>query len=57
MFVVAEQFISNIVDEYGEHPVSTKDDGGIWYPPQQAYQFLKLSHHIHSHLKKVSLLK
>ncbi len=29
--------------EYGEHPVST--DGGTWYP--QAYQFLKLKHHIH----------
>ncbi len=26
MFVVVEQFISHIIKEYGEHPVST--DGG-----------------------------
>jgi hypothetical protein len=26
MFVVAERFLSNIVNEYGEHPIST-DDG------------------------------
>ncbi len=46
MFVVAiERFMSNIVvDEYGEHPVSTKD-GGTWYP-SQACRFLKLPHHI-----------
>ena len=35
---VAERFLSNVVKEYGEHPVST--DGGTWYP--QACQFLKL---------------
>jgi putative transposase len=34
---VAERFLSNIVDEYGYHPVST--DGGTWYP--QACRFLK----------------
>jgi putative transposase len=26
----SERFLSNIVNEYGEHPVST--DGGTWYP-------------------------
>ncbi len=44
---VAERFLSNIVKEYGEHPVSTKDGGrGTWYP-HQACKFLKLDHHIH----------
>ena len=42
--------MSNIVDEYGHHPVST-DGGGTWYP-QQACQFLKLPHHIHSSYEK-----
>ncbi len=41
---VAERFISDVVEEHGEHPVSTKD-GGTWYP--QACRFLKLTHHIH----------
>jgi len=45
---VAERFLSNVVKEYGEHPVST--DGGTWYP--QACQFLKLNHHIHSLYEK-----
>jgi putative transposase len=45
---VAERFLSDIVDEYGSHPVST--DGGTWYP--QACQFLKLDHHIHSLYEK-----
>ncbi len=45
---VAECFLSNIVKEYGEHPVST--DGGTWYP--QACKFLKLDHHIHSSFEK-----
>ena len=31
MFVVAERFLSHIVKEYGQHPVSTTD-GGTWYP-------------------------
>jgi putative transposase len=47
MFVV-ERFLSNVVKEYGNHPVST--DGGTWYP--QACQFLKLNHHIHSLYEK-----
>ncbi len=49
MFVVSERFLSNIVNEYGEHPIST-DGGGTWYP-QQACKFLKLHHHIHSFYK------
>ena len=28
MFVVAEHFLSDVVDDYGSHPVST--DGGSW---------------------------
>ncbi len=28
---VAEHFLSGIIQEYGRHPVSTDDDGGIWY--------------------------
>jgi putative transposase len=47
MFVV-ERFLSHIIKEYGEHPVST--DGGTWYP--QACKFLKLNHHIHSPFEK-----
>ena len=40
MFVaVAERFLSNVVDEYGIHPVLTSD-GGTWYPPQ-ACRFLE----------------
>jgi putative transposase len=47
MFVVA-CFLSNIIREYGKHPVST--DGKTWYP--QACKFLKLEHHIHSSYEK-----
>jgi putative transposase len=50
MFVAIERFLSDIVYEYGQHPVST-DDGGTWYPPQ-ACKFLKLKHHIHSSYEK-----
>jgi len=45
---VAEHFLSDIVNEYDQHPVST--DGGTWYP--QACKFLKLKHHLHSTLEK-----
>ena len=45
---VAERFLSNLVKDYGNHPVST--DGGTWYP--QACEFLKMDHHIHSSLEK-----
>ena len=48
---IAERFMSDIVDEYGHHPVAT--DGGTWYP--QSCQFLKLPHHIIPHMRKVSL--
>jgi hypothetical protein len=50
MFVVAEHFLSDVVEEYSPPPVST--DGGSWYPPQ-ACQFLKLGHHIHSFVYKI----
>jgi putative transposase len=46
---VTEHFLSDIVDKYGEFPVSTAD-GGTWYP--QACKFLKLKHHLHSFLEK-----
>ena len=45
---VAERFLSNLLKEYGKHPVST--DGGTWYP--QACRFLKINHHLHSTLEK-----
>jgi hypothetical protein len=45
MFVMAEHFLSDIVDEYGQYSVSTAD-GGTWYPTQ-ACKFLKLNYHIH----------
>ena len=45
---VAERFLSDIVRNYGKHPVST--DGGTWYP--QACRFLKIDHHIHSSIEK-----
>src|SRR4051812_13805997 len=46
--LVAEHFLSEVVHNYGIHPVST--DGGTWYP--MACRFLKLEHHIHSPLEK-----
>jgi putative transposase len=49
IYVVTEHFLSDIVDKYGEFPVSTAD-GGTWYP--QACKFLKLKHHLHSFLEK-----
>ena len=45
---VAERFLSGLVKDYGNHPVST--DGGTWYP--QACEFLQMDHHIHSSLEK-----
>ena len=45
---VAEHFLSDIVKEYGRHPIST--DGGTWYP--QSCKFLKLKHHLHSSFEK-----
>jgi putative transposase len=46
MFVVTERFLLGIVNEYGEHPISTDGDG-TWYS-SQACRFLKLNHH-HPH--------
>jgi putative transposase len=56
MFVAIERFMLNIIDEYGEHPVSIADDGGTWYSPQ-ACQFLKLPHHIHSPYEKSIIIE
>ena len=47
--LVAERFLSYLIDKYGKHHIST--DGGTWYPPQ-ACKFLKLQHHIHSAYEK-----
>ena len=43
-----EHFLSDIVDERGQHPVST--NGGIWYT--QACLFLKLKHLSSFHLRE-----
>ena len=52
MFVATERFLSNIVNEFDQHPVSTADGGGTWYPPQ-ACKFLKLKeHHLHPLFEK-----
>ena len=45
---VAQNFIRNLVNKYGKHPVFT--DGGAWYP--YACKFLKLRHHLHSAFEK-----
>ena len=45
---VAERFLSDLVEEHGEHSVST--DGGTWYP--QACRFLRVKHHLHSSYEK-----
>ena len=45
---VAERFLSGLLEEHGEHPVST--DGGTWYP--QACRFLRIEHHIQSTYEK-----
>jgi putative transposase len=46
--LVAEKFISSLIDKYGKHTVYT--DGGTWYP--QACTFLHFKHRLHYHLKK-----
>jgi putative transposase len=48
IMLVAERFISSLINRYGKHSVST--DGGTWYP--QACIFLKVEHHTHSDLEK-----
>jgi hypothetical protein len=32
MFVVAEHFLFNLLEEYGKHPISTDDGEITWYP-------------------------
>ncbi|MFZ0326730.1 MAG: hypothetical protein WBP64_14525 [Nitrososphaeraceae archaeon] len=52
---VAERFISNLVERYGEQPVST--DKGTWYQPQ-ACKFLRIKHHLHhSAFEEKSIIK
>ncbi len=50
---VAERFLSDIIDEYGQHPVST--DGGTWYP--HTCKFLKINHNLHSFLEKSIIIE
>ncbi len=45
--LIAERFLSRIVNDYGKHPVFT--DGSTY---TQDCQFLKLNHHIYSPLEK-----
>ncbi len=45
---VAERILSQVVNKYGLHSVSSH--GGTWYP--QACKFLKLVHHLHSSYEK-----
>jgi putative transposase len=49
MFAVIERCLSNVVDKYGLHSVSSDRDG-TRYP--QACKFSKLKHHLHSIHKK-----
>ncbi len=49
MFVITERYISDVVYEYGEHPVLTAD-GDTWYP--QACRSLKINHRLHSSYEK-----
>ena len=46
--LIAEQFLKNLIKEYGKHPLST--DSGTWYP--QACKFLEIEHHLHSPYEK-----
>ena len=46
--LLAERFLSNLLEEHGQHPVST--DGGTWYP--QACRFPRLKHPLHSPFEK-----
>jgi hypothetical protein len=45
--VVAERFLSGVVNEYGMHPVSAADGDGTWCLPQTC-RFLKLDYHPYS---------
>jgi putative transposase len=46
--IIAEKFISSLVDKYGKHIVYT--DGGTWY--DEACNILGLKHYLHSPLEK-----
>jgi putative transposase len=46
--LIAEKFISSLVDKYGKHTVYT--DGGTWY--DEACNILRLNHRLHSQLEK-----
>ena len=48
---IAERFMSDIVDGYGDHPVAI--DSGTWYP-HQACQFLNYYITFIPHMRKVS---
>jgi len=52
-YVCCRRFLSNIVEEFGHHHVST--DGGSWYP--QACRFLNMYHHIHSPFEKSIIIE
>jgi putative transposase len=54
MFVVAEHFLSDVVDDYGSHQVST--DGDSWYP-HQTCRFLKIKTTTSTLHSKKALLK
>jgi putative transposase len=46
---VAEGFLSNLVEKYGQNPVSI-DCEITWYP--QACKLLNINHHMHSPYEK-----
>jgi putative transposase len=46
--LIAEKFISSLVEKYGRHPVYT--DGGTWY--HEVCNLLKLKHYLHSSIEK-----
>ncbi len=47
-FVAIERFISDVVEEYGEHLQGFHRDGGSLGILSKHDRFLKLTHHIHS---------
>jgi putative transposase len=53
--VVTERFLSNVVNKYGLHSVSSDGDDIWWYP--QACRFLKLAHHLHSSFEKSTIIE
>jgi putative transposase len=49
MFVAAEHFLSVVVNEQNQYPVST---ARVVHDPPQACRFLKINHHVHSSHEK-----